>query len=312
MHDSSSEPPQFRPVQRWAALAGHWNFDDNSAIYAGPKEGPIAYGLAVSNVTLRDGEVRTRITLNSTDNFTAAIVIGFQSEAAPYLMGQLGAYNTAYSISELEPGFGWRAIATAGTVKNLTAHKPYEVRLRQRGQRVTMTVDDVRIFDQVLSRPLTGSQVGLFAFGANSVSFTDVLAEHSRPRVFVAMPFTEPYDTLYQHVIKPVAADAGFTVVRIDEIAGPGIILEDIQRQISDATAVIAEITSPNQNVFYELGFAHGYQKPTILLAQRGRDLPFDIRSYRVIYYDDTIGGRPGVEKNLRAHLRAILEDVAP
>ena len=30
--------------------------------------------------------------------------------------------------------------------------------------------------------------------------------------------------------------------------------------------------------------------KPTILLAKKGEELPFDIRSYRVIFYDDTIG----------------------
>jgi len=50
--------------------------------------------------------------------------------------------------------------------------------------------------------------------------------------------------------------------------------------------------------------------KPTILLAQRGRDLPFDIRSYRVIFYDDSIGGKPAVERDLREHLHAILKDL--
>lgn len=73
---------------------------------------------------------------------------------------------------------------------------------------------------------------------------------------------------------------------------------------------MIAEITSPNQNVFYELGYAHALNKPTILLARRGKELPFDIRSYRVIFYEDTIGGKPVVEENLRKHLKAILKDL--
>ena len=36
------------------------------------------------------------------------------------------------------------------------------------------------------------------------------------------------------------------------------------------AKVVIAEITAPNQNVYYEIGFAHALNKPTILLAQHG------------------------------------------
>ena len=55
---------------------------------------------------------------------------------------------------------------------------------------------------------------------------------------------------------------------------------------------------------------AHALNKPTILLAQRGKDLPFDIRSYRVIFYDDSIGGKPLVERTLREHLDSILQEI--
>ena len=59
-------------------------------------------------------------------------------------------------------------------------------------------------------------------------------------------------------------------------------------------------------NVFYELGYAHALGKPTILLAERGRELPFDIRGYRCIFYDNTIGGKAAVETNLKKHLENI------
>lgn len=59
--------------------------------------------------------------------------------------------------------------------------------------------------------------------------------------------------------------------------------------------------------MFYELGYAHALKKPTILLAQRGIQLPFDIRSYRVVFYNDSIGGKPQVEQELRKHLEAVL-----
>jgi hypothetical protein len=122
------------------------------------------------------------------------------------------------------------------------------------------------------------------------------------------MQFGQPFDSLYQEVVRPLVTDLlGLSVVRMEEVAGPGIVFEDMQRQLAEAQIVIAEITAPNQNVFYELGYAHALNKPTILMAQRGKELPFDIRSYRVIFYDDSIGGKPALERSLRKHLEAIL-----
>jgi hypothetical protein len=69
---------------------------------------------------------------------------------------------------------------------------------------------------------------------------------------------------------------------------------------------VIAEITPHDRSVFYEVGYTHALGKLTILLAQRGVQPPFDIRSFRVVYYDHTIGGNAEVERNLTKHLAAI------
>ena len=85
--------------------------------------------------------------------------------------------------------------------------------------------------------------------------------------------------------------------------------MQDIQRQIEDSEAVVAEISTQNPNVFYELGYAHALRKPAILLV-RGEEvktMPFDVRSYRAIVYDDSIGGKKRVERNLEQHLKAIL-----
>lgn len=127
-----------------------------------------------------------------------------------------------------------------------------------------------------------------------------------RPRAFVVMQFAEPYDTFYKEVIQSQADAAGFDVIRIDEKAGPGVIFQDIQREIEQAEVIIAEITPANPNVFYEVGYAHALHKPTILLVQRGAQLPFDIRSFRVVFYNDSIGGKVEVERDLRKHLDAI------
>src|ERR1700694_2903882 len=77
-----------------------------------------------------------------------------------------------------------------------------------------------------------------------------------------------------------------------------------IRRGIVDSDVIVAEITPVNANVFYELGYAHALEKPTILLANRNTEkLPFDISGYRVIFYDDSIRGKRDIEATLRKHL---------
>lgn len=312
-------------IANWAEIAGRWSFSGADARYLGPSTTGLArpYGLALSDAELRDGVVRANMQLqapkssaSSATNETplkgasGGILLGYQSETSNYLVAGLGAFDTAYAIWEFEAGFGWRPQATAGSIENLQPNVQYALEVTLRGQRITLVVNNVRVLDHVLPRPLTGNQLGLFAFSPSPISFQGVEVMRRQPRAFVAMPFSEPFDTFYRHVIRPKAQSLGFDVIRIDEKPGPGIIFEDIKREIEDAKVVIAEITAPNQNVFYELGYAHALNKPTILLAQRGRELPFDIRSYRVIFYDDTIGGKPAVERALREHLRSILRDI--
>jgi nucleoside 2-deoxyribosyltransferase len=63
-----------------------------------------------------------------------------------------------------------------------------------------------------------------------------------------------------------------------------------------------------NPNVFYELGYAHALNKPTILLADiNKRDrLPFDISGYRTVFYENSIGGKKEIEKKLRKYIENI------
>lgn len=309
-------PAKPRPI-RWATIHGRWNFDGTSARYHGRSESehPATPGIAVTNQSLSEGSARVKIRFSEVDaagDISGGLLLGFQSDTRPYLMAQLGAYGKAYSLAKWVPEVKnprWEAIEGVGSAQNLEPGRDYQMTLRQTGQEIRMSVDEVPVLRKYLSEPLSGAQLGLFGWGRATIDFSDVTVCSTRPQVFVAMQFGEPFDTLYREVIAPRADDLDLNVMRIDEVAGPGIILEDIKRQIAESKIVIAEITAPNQNVFYELGYAHALNKPTILLAQRGKELPFDIRSYRVIFYDDSIRGKPALEQNLKEHLEAILRD---
>ena len=106
---------------------------------------------------------------------------------------------------------------------------------------------------------------------------------------FVMQPFAQPYGGYYDKVFKPAIEKAGLHPVRADaEIFGTGKIIDQIWRGINNAKVLIAELTTRNVNVFYELGLAHALQKPVVLVASNEPDVPFDLKHIRVIYYDVT------------------------
>ncbi|MDB6004158.1 MAG: hypothetical protein JWR15_1145 [Prosthecobacter sp.] len=106
---------------------------------------------------------------------------------------------------------------------------------------------------------------------------------------FVMMPFGGNIGTYYEKIYKPAIEKTGLKPVRADnEIFGTGKIIDQICQGITAAKVLVAELTTRNPNVFYELGLAHALQKPVVLIAAEKNDVPFDLQHIRVIYYDLT------------------------
>ncbi len=105
-------------------------------------------------------------------------------------------------------------------------------------------------------------------------------------KAFVLMPFHPEFDELYSEVIKPALEDVGYAVSRADSPIDQQNILKHIVQAINEADLIIAELTTSNANVLYELGFCHGLDKPTVMLSQSMDDVPFDLRQYTVQLYD--------------------------
>jgi len=117
---------------------------------------------------------------------------------------------------------------------------------------------------------------------------------------FVMQPFAQPFGGYYEKIFKPAIERAGLLPVRADaEIFGTGKIIDQIWRGLNNARVLIAELTTRNVNVFYELGLAHALQKPVVLVAANEPDVPFDLKHIRVIYYDvtDPFWGTKLIEK---------------
>ncbi|MGH8660124.1 MAG: hypothetical protein ACREV4_17105 [Gammaproteobacteria bacterium] len=64
--------------------------------------------------------------------------------------------------------------------------------------------------------------------------------------------------------------------------------MDQVWSGINAAKVLVAELTTRNPNVFYELGLAHALKKPVVLISSNESDVPFDLKHIRVIYYDVT------------------------
>ena len=121
----------------------------------------------------------------------------------------LGAFELAYAIWEFVPGSGWINRKGIGVVQNLRSNKDYQLEVLQRGQRISLAVDDVPVLEHVLPSPLPGNQLGLYAMSKLAVQTQDFEVQRRAPTAFVAMQFGEPYDTIYRTVIRHEAKGWG-------------------------------------------------------------------------------------------------------
>lgn len=296
-------------IIKWVPLSGKWSFDGPSAKYLGSSDPNFKVGIALSDVTLRSGHIKTQVSFDNPEDSAGRILFSYNASTRDYLSAGIGGYNFAYILDKFTLGKGWEGIRGQGSKENLEAGVFYDLKVEIRGQNIRIIADSVKVIEENLSGPLFGDQIGLFAWGPGGITFKNTNANPMKPKAFVVMQFGEPYDSLYSEVIKTVAEEIGLEAYRVDDIYKPGIILQDIIRGIREAEVVVAEITPVNANVFYELGYAHALGKQTILLAEKGHELPFDIRSYRCIFYDNTIRGKRDIESNLRKHLTNIMKN---
>jgi hypothetical protein len=111
--------------------------------------------------------------------------------------------------------------------------------------------------------------------------------------VFVAMPFAETFAPVFFDLVAPAVAAANLVAMRTDQEPTLVSIDKRIREGIRLADIVVADLTTHNPNVFYELGIAHAIGKRSLLLRQSGVDLPFDVRYHEAFDYTATaLSGR--------------------
>lgn len=297
-------------VYNWIPILGQFVHGDEAIVFKGgakpTEDGRLQYyvGNNVCDQTFGGGVVSGEVEFATVENDACEFILYYHPSTQGFTTAGIGGGGLCSVRSWT--GSQWITHATTGERTQLRANHFYNLRVSVVGSRVTVTIDGVDALVTTLPFSLPRGQTGVWCMGESDIRIRNYKVTRERAKVFVAMQFSAPFNELYNEVIVPVCHDLGLVAVRADETYGPGLIIADITREIVEAKVIIADITPSNPNVYYEVGYAHALNKPTILIAEKPTQLPFDVSPYRVLFYENTIGGKTRVEAGLRKHLDAI------
>lgn len=106
---------------------------------------------------------------------------------------------------------------------------------------------------------------------------------------FVIQPFDAgKFDKRFDDVFVPAIEEAGLEPYRVDRDPSAEIPIEAIESGIRSAAICLADITTNNPNVWFELGFALASRRPVAMVCSNERtpaNYPFDIRHRGIIVY---------------------------
>ncbi len=131
-----------------------------------------------------------------------------------------------------------------------------------------------------------------------------------RPVAFMVMPFGErtvssppagvpariDCDALWYKAFRPALEECGYLAIRADMEVG-SVIIKDMLERLAFAELVVADMTLPNGNVYYEVGIRHvAKREGCILIAAEGSKRLFDLGQVRTDRYPLKDGMVPDVE----------------
>lgn len=125
---------------------------------------------------------------------------------------------------------------------------------------------------------------------------------------------TIDFDLVYRDLIAPAIADAGLEPIRADEEKVGGLIHKPMFERLILCDYAIADLTTANANVFYELGIRHATRPFTTLSLFAGDSrLPFDVAALRAIpYFLDGTGELVQPEATIRTLTDRLMEARQP
>jgi nucleoside 2-deoxyribosyltransferase len=114
--------------------------------------------------------------------------------------------------------------------------------------------------------------------------------EPTNPRCCVFQPFDNggAFDKRFDDILKPAIEAAGLEAYRVDRDRTAVVIMDTLHEEIERAAICLADISTNNPNVMYELGYALAKGKSVVILSAKVTDsrFPFDIQHRPIIRYE--------------------------
>ncbi|HET6974935.1 MAG TPA: GAF domain-containing protein [Pyrinomonadaceae bacterium] len=158
------------------------------------------------------------------------------------------------------------------------------IRLSKQADGMPFTEDDERLlskYGRLLGRALKSFQTGGGILvrprysGRHSVSGNDC---------YVIMPYSQEWSPNTRRAIANAVKSQDLNFRIADEEDGRHV-MEDVWRGLCESKVIIADLSTANPNVMYEVGLADVLGKEVILLAQDSKKVPFDLSGSRVLVY---------------------------
>lgn len=139
------------------------------------------------------------------------------------------------------------------------------------------------------------------------------MAKEENKNCFVIMPITDcdgyekgHFAHVYDDIIKPAIDKTEFTAVRADEVKETNFIHLDILKKLIDAPIAVCDLSTRNPNVLFELGIRQAFDKPVVLIQEKGTPKIFDIAPLRYLEYSKDMKYHEVLES--QRHLQEAIE----
>jgi hypothetical protein len=118
------------------------------------------------------------------------------------------------------------------------------------------------------------------------------MAQKENKDCFVLMPISDVdgyqnghFLHVYEDIIKAAVDQTEFKAIRADEVKETNFIHLDMLKKLIDAPIAICDLSTRNPNVLFELGIRQAFDKPVVLIQEKGTPKIFDIAPLRYLEY---------------------------
>lgn len=197
----------------WVPALGEFEMDADTVVFkGGTSKGvdgrPVPnIGNFISNQRFGGGVLTAEIQfVSGVQDSACEFILYYQPLIRAFITAGLG----AGALCSVRTFAGqWITLAVVGDRAHLKPNRDYRLKATVAGSHVAVTLDGIDILAVNLPFPLPLGQAGLWCMGSADIRVAGFTVTPERPKAFIVMQFTPPYNELYTDVVKPVCEEMG-------------------------------------------------------------------------------------------------------